>query len=239
MKEENITQPYLSIITPAYQNEKYIEQTVKEVYQDIVARANFSTEVIIAEDGSTDRTREILVNLQKKYQFKLITDPKRKGHVKAIKELYQRTGGELIFYLDSDGECPPKDFWKLYQKLQKDNLDLVIGVRKKRKPFYRNLITKIGSLIANLLFNLKIEDPNCPLRITTSKAAKQIIPETGRLKYNFNLEQLIWAKKLGLTFSQVKVAHRERKSVIFPPTKIAGQAIIAFIEIIKFRLSFS
>jgi len=230
--------PYLSIITPAYQNEEYIRQTVKEIYQDIVARADFSTETVIADDGSTDRTREILVKLQEKYRFKFIADPKRKGHIKAIKELYQKTRGKLIFYLDSDGECPPKDFWKLYQKLQKDNLIIVVGARKSRKPLYRSLLAKIASFIANLLFDLKIEDPNCPFRIMTSKAAKQIIPRSRHLRYSFNLEQLVWAKKLGFTLSQAKVTHRKRKSVIFPPAKIAGQAIIAFIEIIKFRLSF-
>jgi len=232
-----MAKPRLSIISPVYQNEKYIGQTVREIYRDIVARADFPTEVIIAEDGSTDKTREILLNFQKKYGFKLITDPKRKGHIQATKELYRRARGELIFFLDSDGECAPKDFWKLYRQLQKGKLDLVIGARKKRKPLYRRFIVKIESIIAKVFFNLSVKDPNCPFRLMTKKAAKQIIPQSGHLRYNFNFAQLILAKRLNLASNQVKINHRKRESVLSPPKKIFSQLLLAFIDLVEYQLS--
>jgi glycosyltransferase involved in cell wall biosynthesis len=231
-----MTKVHLSIISPAYQNEKYIGQTVKEIYRDVINQANFTTELIIAEDGSTDKTRDILAKLQKKYGFTLITDPKRKGHIKATKELYQKARGELIFFLDSDGECPPKEFWQLYRLLQKERLDLVIGARKKRKPAYRHLIAEVESIIAKVFFNLAVKDPNCPLRIMTKKAARQIIPQSGHLKYNFNFEQLIWAKRLNLAFNQVKINHRKRESILSPPDKILGQTMTAFFDLLEFKL---
>lgn len=230
-----MTKPYLSIITPAYQNEDYIEQTIDEIYRDIINRANFSTELIVAEDGSTDRTREILKKLQTKYGFQLICDPQRKGHIKATKELYDKARGKYILFMDSDGECHPNDFWLLFDKIKKNHVDLVVGYRKNRKPIYRNIISKIESIIGFLFFGFFIRDFNCPFRITKKEVSQQIIPQSGQLRYNFNFEQIIRANKLGYNITQVGVSHRPRKSIISPPNKIAAQTLTAFIEIVKFR----
>lgn len=226
---------HLSVISPTYQNEKYIKQTIEEIYNDIVDKASFKSEVIIAEDGSTDNTRNILIKLQKKYHFKLIADSKRKGHIKATKELYQKAKGKYIFHLDSDGECIPKDFWKLYKKLKETNADLVTGIRQNRRPIYRLIISKIQDIIAQLLFNIKAKDVNCPLKIVKADLGKKIVSKAGKLKYNFNLEQLILAQKRGIKFTQTKIAHRPRKSIISPPRKLIQQIYPAAMELIKFR----
>jgi dolichyl-phosphate beta-glucosyltransferase len=231
-----MAKPHLSIITPAYQNEEYIAQTIREIYREIVKKADFLTEVIVAEDGSTDKTRQILYKLREKYQFTLIADPERKGHIKATKQLYQKAKGKLIFFLDSDGECPPKNFWSLFEEFQKGRHDLAVGYREKRKPFYRRLITKIESLITKILFGLDVYDPNCPFRIMTRKAARQVIPKSGSLRFNFNLEQLAWAQRLGFRYSQVGLVHRPRKSVLSPPAKLISQTIIASFELVRFKL---
>jgi len=124
----------LSILSPTYQNEAYITQVVNEIYKDVVSRFPSSCEVIIYETGSQDKTKEILINLQKKYPLKLITTKEKRDYIPKVKKLYKEAKGELIFFLDSDGECRPKAFWKLYQKYQNGKYDIVTGLRIKRKP---------------------------------------------------------------------------------------------------------
>ena len=225
----------LSIITPTYQNETYINQVVEELYKDVVSLFPGLCEVIIYESGSTDKTRPILINLQKKYPFKLIKTPKRVGYISQVKKLYQEAKGEILFFLDSDGECPPKAFWQLYQKYQNGNFDIITGLRIKRKPIYRVLITKIDNFFIRNLFGLKIHDANCGFRIVKTKKIKKIMVNWGKLKHNSNAEQLILANKNQLKIAEINVLHRERKSVVSPVNKISKQVFIALLELINFR----
>jgi len=225
----------LSILSPTYQNETYITQVVKEIYKDVVPPFNDTCELIIYESGSTDKTREILVDLQKKYPFKLIKTPKRVGYIAQVKKLYQLAKGEIIFFLDSDGECRPRAFWQLYQKYQNGQFDIVTAFRKKRKPLYRSIITRLDNFLIRNLFGLKIHDANCGFRLVKAKKVKNLMTNWGKLKHNSNAEQLILANKNSLKITEVKVLHRERKSVVLPINKIFNQIFKAFIELINYR----
>jgi len=228
----------LSILSPTYQNEEYITQVVKEIYKDVVSRFRGFCEVIIYEAGSTDQTRRILVDLQKKFPFKLIKTPKRVGYIIQVKKLYHLARGEIIFFLDSDGECPPGEFWQLYKIYQNGKYDIITGVRKNRKPLYRSIITKLDNFLIRNLFGLKIYDANCAFRIVKSELGKKLITKCGSLKHNFNAEQLILANKKGLKITEVSIVHRPRKSVVSPPYRLLKIIFKAIWELIIYKYKF-
>ena len=227
----------LSIITPTYQNEDYIRQVVDEIFKDIIKHFKEKCELIIYESGSTDKTREILIKLQKKYPFELIKTPQRVGYINQVKKLYQEAKGDLIFFLDSDGECHPKDFWKLYKKYQNGNFDVVTALRIKRKPIYRLIITKFDNFLIRKLFGSKNHDANCAFRLVKKNIGKKLIENCGHLKHNFNSEQLILAHQAKLKIGELAVIHRPRKSVVSPPGKILCQIFKATYEIIRFKFN--
>lgn len=226
---------HLSILSPTYQNEAYIAQVVKEIYKDIVSHFPSSCEVIIYETGSQDKTKEILINLQKKYPLRLITTTEKREYIPKVKKLYKEARGELIFFLDSDGECPPKAFWQLYKRYQNGNFDIITAFRKKRKPIYRRLISKADNFLIRNLFGLKTHDANCGFRLVKTYSIRPLMNVWGKLKHNSNAEQLILANKKGLKIAEINVSHRERKSVVSPANKILKQVFMATLELMKFR----
>lgn len=228
----------LSILSPAHQNEKYITEFVVSLYKKVVIPSRskgIKCEVIIGEDGSTDKTRDILIKLNKKYKYQLVLGTTKLGYVKAAKQLFEMAKGDIIFFLDSDGEINPKSFWKLFNKFEKGNYDLINAYKENRKPFYRFIISKINNLILKILFNLNIRDANAGFKLYSKNAIKKIIKKCGQLKYNFNSEQVIVATKLKYKIGEVGVKHYERESVVFKPTKLIFLLFLALKELVQYK----
>jgi|SRR3989344_4866662 len=229
----------LSIITLVYQNEK-IEDYIREIQEKIIKRFEDlqigGVEFIVAEDGSKDNTRAILQSIKEKYGLILNLGSQRRGYIGAAKEVYMQAKGEYIFFADSDRENDPDDFWKLLGKLQKENLDIVVGYRKNRRPYYRRLISKINSLLTGLLFNIWLGDANCGFRIIKRNVVQKIIPLTGNLMATFNAEFFIIAKQLRYSYKEVPIEHFPRESIVFPLKKIPATLITAFFELLKFKI---
>lgn len=229
----------ISILSPAHQNQGHIKEFVESVFKDVVEplkRKGIKIEVIIAEDGSTDNTRPILQSLQKKYPLKLLLAKKRLGPVQAIKNLFEKASGDLIFFLDSDGEVAPDCFWNLYKVFKKEDLDVVIAYKMKRKPWYRFLISRVNNFWLQLLFNTGIRDSNSGFRLYKAEIGKWLVQESGFLKYNFNSEQIILAVKRGFKVGEVGTPHHARESMVFRPQKLLQILFFAFWELFKFRI---
>ncbi|MFH1423762.1 MAG: glycosyltransferase [Candidatus Nealsonbacteria bacterium] len=229
----------LSIITLVYQNEK-IEDYIREIQEKIIKRFRDlrvgGVEFIVAEDGSKDDTRAILQSIKEKYGLILNLGSQRRGYIGAAKEVYMQAKGEYIFFADSDRESDPGDFWKLWDKLQRENLDIVVGYRKSRRPYYRFFITKINGFLTGILFNVWLGDANAGFRIIKGNVARKIIPLTGNLLAAFNAEFFVIAKQLKYSYGEVPIKHFFQKSVVFPVKKMPLTLIRAFFEL--FRLKF-
>ncbi|MBI4991409.1 glycosyltransferase, partial [Candidatus Gottesmanbacteria bacterium] len=229
----------ISILSPAHQNEGNIRQFAEAVFKDVVKplqKQGIKTEVIIAEDGSTDKTGEILQSLQKKYPLKLLLAKERLGPVQAIKNLFAEASGDLIFFLDSDGEISPRYFWNLYEVFKKENLDVAVAYKMKRKPWYRFLISRVNNFWLQLLFNTGIRDSNSGFRLYKAEIGKWLVQESGFLKYNFNSEQIILAVKRGFKVGETGTPHHARESMVFRPQKLLHILFFAFLELFKFRI---
>lgn len=228
----------LSVVTLVYQNEK-IENYIKEIQEEIIKKFKElkigDVEFIVAEDGSKDNTRNVLLSIKEKYGLILNLGEERRGYIKAAKELYGQAEGEYIFFTDSDGESWAGDFWKLWDKLRGENLDIVVGYRKNRRPHYRFFITKINSFLTGILFNVWLTDANCGFRIIKRDVARKIIPLVGNLSAGFNAECFIIAKQLKYLYREVPIRHFRRESLVFPAKKMPLTLIRAFFELFKLK----
>jgi len=227
----------LSIIAPVYQNEN-IKDIVKDINKKIsmpFKKKYGDIEFIIAEDGSTDNTRRILKAIKTKYNLTLDLFDKKRGYVAAVKKLYLRAKGEYIFFTDSDGEHDPADFWKLWKKMIKENSDIVVGYKIRRKPFYRVFISKINNLLLGILFGVWLKDANCGFRLLKRNAVERIIPGTGNLTAAYNAETLILAKRFGYRYSEVPIKHIYKESTVFSVKKLPKTISKAFFETISLR----
>src|SRR3989344_37832 len=131
----------LSIIVPVYNEVKVIGRTLDNIYTKIIASFPGKTEVVVAEDGSTDGTKEILAQMQKEKKFRLVSGVERKGYNRALKDALGLAQGKYIFLSDSGGGHEMSDFFKLYEHAQ--NYSIVSGYKKKRHdPFHRILLSR-------------------------------------------------------------------------------------------------
>lgn len=210
----------LSIISPVYRNEQ-VETFIKDVQEKVRSKFPDSEFIIagdVACDGNMDRTCEILKSLQDKYDLTLDICSERRGYVKAVKSVYSKANGDIIFFLDSDGEHDPSDFWELYARFN-DGYDVVVGHKTNRRPLYRLFISRINNFLIGILFNIWFKDANCGFRIMKNSMRDFVLQSTV-LKSSFNVEMLVRAKNMNKSMAEVPVRHVNVPSVVFNPAKM-------------------
>jgi glycosyltransferase involved in cell wall biosynthesis len=153
-KEEVILQKYLaqtespvSVIIPTYNEEKTIGNVIANTISVMDSR-NSPYEIIVVDDGSTDRTGRIA----SQYKATLLTNKTNKGKGYSLRRAIQHANGDIIVTMDSDGEHQPKEIVDLLVPVF-EGTDLVGGSRFLGKS--RNSTTKLNS-IGNNLFNILI-----------------------------------------------------------------------------------
>lgn len=157
-----------SIIIPVLNEEKAIAETIEKVKQ---AMTGSVSEIIVVNDGSTDKTGEILNQFN---GLRVINHPYSLGYGASIKDGIKIAKYDWIVITDADGTYPIEDLPKLIKYT--DTYDMVVGSRtgeKVKVPFFRRPAKKIITILANFLTGKKILDLNSGLRIFKKSIAIQ------------------------------------------------------------------
>lgn len=192
--------PKLSIIIPAYKEEKNIYKTVDEILKahDIL---DYDYEVIVVVDGSPDKTeKEAKKHRSKKVKVYSYEKNQGKGH--AIKYGVKKAKGEIITFTDAGGDFKPEQFDNCVKLLEIFDADFVLGSKrhpasKVNYPRIRRIYSWIYQKVIKLLFGLNVTDTQAGLKFMKSEVAKKILPKALVKQYAFDLEMLVIAKRLG------------------------------------------
>ena len=143
----------LSIIIPVYNEESTIIKVLNRIKENLENKIKY--EVIVINDGSTDKTSELLEKNTNLYN-KLITNDTNKGKGFSVKKGLENSTGTHITFQDADLEYNPKDLLKLQKIFQDFDADGVIGSRFNYSDFTRthNLLNKFANNILTLIFNI-------------------------------------------------------------------------------------
>lgn len=197
MPSEEASVDKLYIVIPAYNEEETIVSVIDEWYQ-VVEKVGNGSRLVIIDDGSKDKTFQIMKDAAAgREAFLPLTKPNG-GHGATILYGYNyaiKEGADYIFQTDSDGQTLPEEFWEFWKN--RKNYDMIIGHRKGRQDgFSRVFVTKTLKLVLQLMFHVSVRDANTPFRLMESKVLKdniKLIPE------NYNLSNVIisviYAKK--------------------------------------------
>ncbi len=162
-----------TIIVPVYNEEDNLKRVEKEMLKYIKI-ASKKTEILFVNDGSKDKSQEIIEDICKRNDyFHFINFKENRGLSAAIKAGFDTVETPLLGYIDSDLQTAPEDFNLLLEKI--GEYDLVTGVRANRKDsFVKNMSSTIANGIRRAFTHDGMDDTGCPLKVIKSSYAKRI-----------------------------------------------------------------
>lgn len=166
--------PGLSLVMPAYNEEGAIAGVVEEWVAEL-ERLGLDYEVRVYDDGSRDRTPELLDELARRHPRLTLVRQANRGHGPTLLRAYGEATGEWVFQVDSDGEMSPAGFAPLWQR--RENYDLLVGSRQGREaPPLRRLVTAVSRLTVRLCFGRGVRDVNSPYRLMRGSRLRELLP---------------------------------------------------------------
>jgi len=162
------SRPHLTFFFPAHNEEENVERTVQLALEQIGPMVD-SLEVLIVDDGSSDRTPELADKLAAEDSRVRVHHQPNRGYGGALKAGFANASGSLIAFSDGDLQFDLEELRLLLDRLDdpaRKPVDAVIGWRiKRRDPFHRLVIAKTYNAIVSLAFGLRVRDIDCAMKV--------------------------------------------------------------------------
>jgi len=227
----------LSIIIPAYNEERRIGKTLKDycLFFDTYKSRN-DLEIIVVADGM-DGTAGIVKESSKNYGFiKCLEFQERLGKGGALLKGFYSSTGNIIGFVDADGSINPKDLTSMVHHLIRYELDGVIGsrwitgsYRVERYSFSRTLLSRLMNLIVHICFSLSYHDTQCGAKVFQREVIESCSPNIKFYGYIFDIDLLLLARKIGFRIEEMPIRwvdSAESKVTIMDVFKIIRDIII-------------
>ena len=232
---------YLSIVVPAYNEEKRLPKTLAEIDR-YLRKQSYDYEIIVVNDGSKDKTVEVAGNLVPSIKnLEVCGYEKNQGKGYAVRFGMLKAKGEVRLFTDADNSTSIDHLEKMWSHFEKGN-DIVIGSRDVKgavldppQPWTRKLILGEGfKLYRKIIIGLwGIEDTQCGFKCFTKKAAENIFPKCKINRFAFDPEILVIGKMLGYKIKEIPVYWKND-----PESKVKFKSIFKMaLDLIKIRLN--
>ena len=198
----------ISVVVPLFNEEESLPELVAWI--DRVARENsLSYEVIMVNDGSTDRSWEVVKELSTKYPaVKGISFMRNYGKSAALYSGFEMASGEVVFTMDADLQDSPDEIPAMRRMILEEGYDLVSGWKRKRyDPIGKRWPSKFFNLTARIMSGIRLHDFNCGLKAYRLKVVKSIEVYGEMHRYMPILAKHAGFKRIG----EKVVEHHERK----------------------------
>jgi glycosyltransferase involved in cell wall biosynthesis len=209
--EEQLGRPRLTFFFPAYNEEENVEQTVRRALDEIGPLVDGSLEVLIVDDGSTDRTPQLADALAASDPRVRVHHQPNRGYGGALKSGFAEARGELICFSDGDLQFDLNEMQRLLRRLDDATrpVDAVIGYRiRRRDPLHRIFIAKTYNAIVSALFGLRVRDIDCAMKVFRREVFDGLPLEADGPF--LSAELLIKLRARGTRIAQVGVTHYPR-----------------------------
>jgi len=197
--------PHLSIVIPAYNEEARIGRTLIETF-DYLDRQNYSSEVIVVNDGSTDHTADEVRKFagQARGGLRLVENPGNQGKGYSVRIGMLKADGEIALFFDADLATPTSEIAKVVGPIVDGRYDVVFGSRAldrsligTHQSFFREAVGRTGNLIQFGFTGLRFKDTQCGFKAFRQEAAQAVFRLQRIDGFGFDPEILFIAKKQG------------------------------------------
>ncbi|MBM4402455.1 MAG: glycosyltransferase family 2 protein [Candidatus Cloacimonetes bacterium] len=229
---------YLSIIIPAYNEEKRIGGTLTAI-SSFLAKKDFPSEIIVIDDGSTDATAAAVANFQFSiFNFQFLHHEKNLGKGAALKTGILASQGDFVLFADADGSTPIEELDKLLPYLSKKDFDIAIGSRyikganiQIKQPWYRRILGRLGNLIIQLFLLPGITDTQCGFKLFKGDIARKLFSKLTIKRFGFDMEILYLAKRKGLKIVETPVTWLDSPRTRLRPIRDAAKTLSELMRI--------
>lgn len=194
---------FLSLIIPAYRQEKTIVSDVKQI-EEVLKKIRYDYEIIVVIDGISDSTfREIKKNrVFDEKKIKLIVFNKNHGKSFAVRTGMNHSKGDYVMFLDSGQEIDPNGISMLLEHMEWYAADVIVGSKRHLAsyvdyPLERRILSFGYYLLVKFLFGIKVHDTQAGIKIFKKNVLKKILPRLQSKKFAGDLEMLVVADSLG------------------------------------------
>jgi len=215
--------PFLSVVIPAYNEERRLPQTLQSIV-DYLARQAYSNEVIVVDDGSDDNTGQVVDSFRAAHSTVTLIRNEHRGKGYAIRTGVLAAHGNIILLFDADSSTPIEEIAELLPWFER-GYGIVIGsregagARRIKEPFYRHLMGRVFNLIVRLLTVRGIQDTQCGFKAFRDDVAHEIFsrthlyrdssqPVAGAMVTAYDVEVLFLGQKLGHKIKEIPVEWR-------------------------------
>lgn len=229
---------YLSLILPAYNEEQRIGNSLECILSFLQSQP-YSSEIVIVDDGSRDRTLEIVEECYPHHpKIRIYRQSRNMGKGEAVKRGMLMGCGQFLFFSDVDLSVPIETLSSFLSQLE-SKCDIAIGTRQKsgasievRQPFYREFLGRIYTRLSNWILGLDISDFTCGFKGFQKAAAHDLFSRQQLSNWSFDAEILYLARLKGYGIREIPVRWRndERTKV-----KLLRDIATSFLGLLKIR----
>jgi glycosyltransferase involved in cell wall biosynthesis len=202
-----LTDPLLSVVMPAYNEQETIEEIVRRVLA-----VPLRIELIVVDDGSKDNTRAILERLAKELPIKLVLQPANGGKGAALRRGFEEVTGDLVVIQDADLEYSPEEFPELVDLIVQGRADVVYGSRflgRHRAFLFTHYAgNRLLTFITNVLYNTMLTDMETCYKVMRTEVLRSFTLDSS----GFGIEPELTAKifKRGYRVYEVPITYDGR-----------------------------
>lgn len=197
---KRIRENLISLIMPAYRQEKTIEEDIKRI-SNVMDHLPYDYEVIVVVDGMDDKTFERAEKLARK-NILVIGYEHNHGKGYAIRYGMVRSRGGIVGFIDAGMDLDPSEMSIALGLMKSKNADMIIGSKrhpdsKVNYPIHRKLISFLSQAYIVLLFGLNVKDTQVGMKFFKRKVIEDVLPRLLVKRFAFDIEMLVVAYDLG------------------------------------------
>jgi glycosyltransferase involved in cell wall biosynthesis len=199
----------LSIVIPAHNEESRLPRTLGQIFS-FLENQSYSSEVVIVENGSSDRTLELAYEFASRHSNLTVIHEEQRGKGNAVRRGMLEAHGEYRFICDADLSMPIEEVQKFIPPML-NNFDLAIGSREApgairfNEPPYRHWGGRAINLVIRLLILPGLNDTQCGFKCFRAEIAEDLFRQQTLMGWSFDIELLYLARRKGLRIVEIPI----------------------------------
>ena len=230
--------PQLSVVIPVYNEAGVIGRTIETIGR-YLTEAGLPHEILVVDDGSTDRTAELVQAASARYPTVRLVPSGHQGKGGAVKQGMLAARGAVRLFLDADLSTDIREWTKCAPWFD-EGVHIVIGSRKMtgaqvtvHQPFLREAMGKVFTRLTNMILGARVSDITCGFKAFTAEAASRIFPLQRITGWGFDAEILFIARRLGYEIKEVPVVWADDAST---KVRLLRDAVRSLRELLAIRI---